>query len=61
MNTSSIMWLSVSTDEEAETLRRQILLTIQRLDSTVDFSVAVVSEVAVIDSAKMTCEEKYKE
>lgn len=31
------------------------LLTIQRLDSTVDFSVVVVCEVSMIDSAKMTC------
>lgn len=36
------MWLSVSTEEEVETLWRQMLLTIQRLDSAVDFSVVVV-------------------
>lgn len=44
-----------------ETSWRQVLLTIQRLDSAVNFSVVVVSEVAVIDGAKMTCEEEYKE
>lgn len=36
------------------TLKCQMLLTIQRLDSAVDFSVVVVCEVAMVDSSEMT-------
>lgn len=36
------------------TLKYQMLLTIQRFDSAVDFSVIKVCEVAVIDGTKMT-------
>lgn len=38
--------------------RNLMILTIQRLDSTVDFSVVLVCKIAVIDSAKMTCRGK---
>lgn len=36
-------------------MRNLMILTIQRLDSTVDFSVILVCKIAMIDSPKMTC------
>lgn len=47
--------------EGVSALEKPILLTIQRLDSTVDFSVVVVCEVAMVNSAKMTCRKKQKD
>lgn len=50
--------LSLSVKTNTNQHKKKILLTIQRLDSTVDFSAIVVCEVAMIDCSKMTCREK---